>query len=333
MKVLKSFLIASVILILLYAGWQFVVMPSSPLEDASLVQETSLSVEPIIEEASETADIVDSVTVPSPSERLVAEPTPRISDQDSAAQLTALLEQYIAGEITIDEIEQEYSISYDTFADFIFKQDWLTLSQYPLVPLAEPSGYRNTKPVYNPDIPTTLSQYQISTDPSYGLHIYAVDATRKFSGIVTLSPELRRSYNMVAGVTPNTWLDQGISVDAQRQGEFNLMMQSDKFGVYPVQLMYFGEGDTHTESLQFLTTPQMLASATVVTNDNMISIYRWRIDYDGDGVIDFVVSNNGIDEKQATEMIDFVFENDLLDSEQESAWEENKSQLIKALIS
>jgi hypothetical protein len=77
----------------------------------------------------------------------------------------------------------------------------------------------------------------------------------------------------------------------------------------------------------------MLASATVVTTDTKIDMYQWRFDYDGDGTVDFLFSNNGVTADEARDIIEFVIDNvelDLTDEEFEMM-KSNKEEFIEVL--
>jgi hypothetical protein len=109
------------------------------------------------------------------------------------------------------------------------------------------------------------------------------------------------------------------------------MLKGKAFGIFPLMYSYYEEGETDGKSAQIMTTPDMLASATVVSTDNSIDIYQWRIDYDGDGEVDFLLSHNGASPEQAEELVDFVIEAGYVSIDGQDDESTTRADLIAAL--
>jgi peptidase E len=76
----------------------------------------------------------------------------------------------------------------------------------------------------------------------------------------------------------------------------------------------------------------MTASATWVTENNSPMFYKWRVDYDGDGVVDFLISHHDVmSENQAEEIIDFIVNSLPQDDTNREFYETNRTFLIESL--
>ena len=255
---------------------------------------------------------------------MLAEPEPSVSQEEL---FPALFIKLINEEISTEEIEA--LVPGDDFYDFILAEDWLAYANYPVVPLPEPVRYRTSSSDYRSF--NNLLRYQVSADEGYNLALYAVDVDQNVSGEVALNSELRRAYSQVKDISRAEWVGRGIQVDDNPPLEFTIMMKGSRATLAQIEHLYYLEGATEKESTTILSTPNMLASATVVTENNKIDIYKWRVDYDADGQIDFLISHDGSDKKQAQQIVDFVLEHDLLITEEREMLQTNYDSIVDAL--
>jgi len=339
---MQFFKIVSLVVILvsfIFVGWRLYQEPATETEVATVTEQDDGATEPAVQ--TESKDEIVAMSAEQ-SEILLSEPTPEpeMPEQKaalvpnlnpSAELLEELLTKYIAEEITVDAIERTYLIPEDTFFNYIYEQNWLLRSGINTAPLPEPAQYRTTT-ASGDDTPINLLRYSIMASTQSPLHMYAVDTAGNFSGIVRVNEELAFPYQQVRRVEPYMFAgDSGIKVDVLGTEEFTIMLKGKAFGIFPLMYSYYEEGETDGKSAQIMTTPDMLASATVVSTDNSIDIYQWRIDYDGDGEVDFLLSHNGASPEQAEELVDFVIEAGYVSIDGQDDESTTRADLIAAL--
>lgn len=232
--------------------------------------------------------------------------------------IDAIVADFVAGKLNEVDFEKEFIIIDDwpeeSLNAYLETQDLFALTGVTRQPLPEPFGYRDTADSTN-QVFNQSFRFELSADTIAPVSIYAVDPGGAFSGILDLNGALRLPYNEVRNVSPSSFINQGIQVDRNAAAEFTIMARGTDHGIFLMDYIYYGESETNVSSKQWLTTPDMLASATAVVADNKMELYPWRVDYDGDGKIDFMISHNGIPESQASDMYDFFVENGLLVAE------------------
>ena len=356
MKITKitSFLI--ILLCFTFVGWRLHQHPVTETESVDVIgsdshpvehtAQTQLKRESDIVSAEQNEQILSDLPRnpnPNPAQKLDSEPqpetellpkeeilVPHLNPPDEL--LEELLSKYLTEEITVYDIESKYLIPEDIFFDYIYEQNWVERSAINIKSLPEPPGYRSTEGPVNEDSSNKLLSYSITADRNSPIYIYAVDSEGNFSGDIQINEELKFPYQQVKQVESENFMNSGINVNVRREGEFVVMLQGKALDVFPLYYTYYEEGETRIDKFLILTTPDMLASATVISSENRIDMYEWRIDYDGDGKVDFILSHNGISSDQATKMADFVIDAGYLATINEEVDEETfRTGLVTAL--
>jgi hypothetical protein len=242
----------------------------------------------------------------------------------------ALLPKFIAGELTRFNLEQEYVVPEDDFYEFVMQQDLLSLAGPTLQPLPEPENYRDT---ITTATTTGVIRYAVASPADGTVGIYAVGPDSTFSGIVQISDDLRVPYKQIENVEPSSFVgDYGIHIDEGAPDEFNLMLAGTDHGISSLFYTLHQEGMNVTFSLPIITTPQMVASATWVNKAGVTQLHKWRVDYNGDGVVDFLINHTGgMAEEQAIDLLDFIVNTLPLGDENRGFYETNRVFFIESL--
>jgi len=340
---MKSIQLAIVVVVLVLFGFVFwsqtVQAPAESLQSNLATESTNPAVEEI--ELSPREQLLAERRVLAESViNLATEPTQEMIDavrNPSIELLDAIVEQFVLGNLVGIDVEEEFAIVDDWIEAplwaYLESQDVFALAGINKNPLPEPTDYRLTTGVGIEKQPSSFFRFELSAHRESPVSIYAVDPTGAFSGILELHEEFKLPYSEIKNVGPSSFINQGIEVDLNAAPEFTLMMRGTDFGIFPIDYTYYSEGKTTVRQLYILTTPNMLASATVVTTDTKIDMYQWRFDYDGDGTVDFLFSNNGVTADEARDIIEFVIDNVELDLTEEEfeMMKSNKEEFIEVL--
>jgi|AntRauTorcE11897_2_1112592.scaffolds.fasta_scaffold11416_3 hypothetical protein len=244
--------------------------------------------------------------------------------------LAALLPKFINGELTGFSLEQDYVVPEDDFYEFLMQQDLLALAGPPLVPLTEPVAYRDSKIV---STSSGIIRYAVAASADGPVSVYAVDPDGAFSGILRVNEDLNLPVEQIRNVSPSSFVgDYGIYIDSGAPEKFNVMLKGLSHSIGTLYYDLHQEGAASSFTLPIITTPDMTASATWVTENNSPMFYKWRVDYDGDGVVDFLISHHDVmSENQAEEIIDFIVNSLPQDDTNREFYETNRTFLIESL--
>jgi len=242
----------------------------------------------------------------------------------------ALLPKFIAGELTEFSLEQDYVVSEDDFSKFLMKQDLLALAGPSLVPLPEPVSYRDSQTV---STSSGIIRFAVAASADGPLSVYAVDPVGAFSGILRVNKDLNLPLQQIRNVSPSSFVgDYGLYIDNGAPEEFNMMLKGLSHSLGTLYYDLHQEGSGSSFSLPIITTPDMTASATWFIEDNNALYYKWRVDYDGDGTVDFLISHHEImSTKQAEEIINFTVNSLPSDDTNREFYKTNRASLIESL--
>jgi hypothetical protein len=253
----------------------------------------------------------------------------------SGELLAVLVAEYLAGNISMEEIETEYAIVDDWLEEPLFayiqEQGPLQVAGLGAKPLPEPNLYRTSEAV---STQSEVIRYAIAASKDGPLSVYAIAGDGAFSGVVQINEDMHVPYQQIKNVEPSSFVgDYGLYIDSGAPEEFNIMLAGNAHGVGTLFYTLHQEGKNVSFTLPMITTPEMVASATWVNQADGTELYKWRIDYDGDGEVDFLLSHHDVlPKKEAEAMINFIVKSLPPGDKNIIFYETNREFLIEALM-
>lgn len=319
-----------------FVSWQLAIKPESDNQQQQAEQEQVVDVQNITANEKLLVERRALARIIYKQDQDLTPEIRRAFENPSDALLDAIVEEYIAGNLSFEQIEEDFAIIDDwldePLIDYLTINNPLQLVGMTLEPLPEPANYFVTTESYREYADFPVFRTTIDSQQDGLINVYAIDTTGAVTGVAAINEDLIIPVQEIPAVSVSSFAgSRGINVDLNAPDEFTIMLRGTGYGVDMLDYTYSGEGKSYGFYLPILVTPDMLASATWSTKDGKTDLYRWRIDYDGDGKIDFLLSHNETSESQAVEMLDFVIATGQDAGTSTAMFEANREFLIKYL--